>query len=78
MVFQVRIHFLTRKRSILTWFVARVVKQTFGDTSQTIEILIGNLNTLKQSFDSANIMQTVFVSIRTSENVEQLGLCTTR
>jgi hypothetical protein len=53
------------------------MKQTFTGAGQTIETLMRTLNELKQSFDSGNIIQTVFVSTRTLKKVEELGLCKT-
>jgi hypothetical protein len=53
---------------------ARVVKQTFSNTGQTIKDLSNHLIALKQSFDSGIALQTVFVSTRTQEEVEKLGM----
>jgi hypothetical protein len=58
----------------LTGSTARVVGQTFSNTGQAISDLSKHLISLKQSFDSGIALQTVFVSTRTLEEVEKLGL----
>jgi hypothetical protein len=59
---------------VLTSSTARVVKQTFLNTGQAIKDLTNHLMALKQSFDSGVALQTVFVSMRTHEEVEKLGM----
>ena len=58
----------------LTGCTARVVKQTLSNTGQTIKDLSNHLIALKQSFDSGIALQTVFISTRTQEEVEKLGM----
>ena len=58
----------------LTSSTARVVKQTFSNTGQTIKDLSNHLIALKRSFDSGIALQTVFISTRMQEEVEKLGM----
>jgi hypothetical protein len=58
----------------LTSSTARVVNQTFSNTGQAIQDLSNHLIALKQSFDSGIGLQSVFVSARTLEEVEKLGM----
>ena len=58
----------------LTNHIARVIIQTLLNTSQTMKDLSNHLIALKQSFDSGIALQTVFVSTRTQEEVEKLGM----
>jgi hypothetical protein len=51
----------------------RLLKQTFTNTEQKIADLFQTLVSLKRSLDSANIIQTGFISTRTLEGIEKLG-----
>jgi hypothetical protein len=55
--------------------LGRLLRQTFGDYGRKITELSQAFISLKQSLDSSNIIQSVFVSTRTLDVVEKLGLC---
>ena len=51
----------------------RLVTQTFADSGQKISEFSQAFVLLKRALDSSNIIQAVFVSTRTLEEVEKLG-----
>lgn len=58
----------------LTTELARVMRQTISNTSQTISDLANVLRDLKKAFESGAVLQTAFVSTQTLEHVEKLGM----
>jgi hypothetical protein len=54
--------------------LARVMRQTISNTSQTISDLANVLRDLKYAFTSGAVLQTAFVSAQTLEQVEKLGM----
>ena len=56
--------------------LARVLRQTISNTSQTISDLVNVLQDLKKAFGSGAVLQTAFVSTQTLEQVSKLGMWT--